>query len=159
VPLVFKTHQDSTERVDIVGAGVLFPEGKGGVVVTEAAKVLPELQEKNADGSLKLDSEGNAIPLTGGKLASAARDFADSRGFTTANLNEKEIDGLAAEAGTTPDPIPAAEAAKLDFQRVYGDGLETINDDPEVLVDSGPEDGAVEPPESTDTDNDNTKEN
>jgi hypothetical protein len=150
MPLVFKTHSDSTERTDIVGAGVLFPYAKGGVVVSEAANVLPELQEKNPDGSLKLDADGNAIPLTGSKLTAAAKEFADSRGFTTVNASERDIDTLAEEVGVAADPVDAIEAAKADYARTYGDGLETVNNDPEALVNPEPGDGVPIVPDTTD---------
>jgi hypothetical protein len=135
VPLLFKTADDDPNRVDIVGAGVLFPFGKGGVVVSNASDVLPELQEKADDGSLKLDDNGEPIPLTGAALTKAAKEFAEQRGFTTVNVPEDKIAGLPQDAGMPPDRPPMAECGHEDYVRMFGsDGLVPVNTDPEELV-------------------------
>lgn len=150
MPLVFKTHEDSPDRVDIVGAGSLFPFGKGGVPVADAAQVVSELQEKNPDGSLKYDDDGEPIPLTGAKLTSAAKSFADERGFTTVNVAEADATrpALAADAGTAPDPQPLVEAGREDYAYTYGDGLTTVNDDPEALVNPDEHAGVLVAPDT-----------
>lgn len=152
--LVFKTHPDSTDTVDVVGAGRLFPQGKGGIVVSDAALVLPELQEKDDEGVLKLDDDGNPIPLTGSALTAAAKRYAEDRGFTTVNLSEAKIETLAQEAGVPPDPIPLAEAGRLDYERAFGTGLTTVNDDPEELVDPPLGSGVPVAPTHTDSQED-----
>lgn len=150
--LVFKTYPDGAERIDIVGAGSLFPQGKSGVPVADAALVLPELQERNDDGSVKLDEDGQPIALTGSKLTAAAKAFADARGFTTVNVADADIPDLPLEAGVIPDRMPMAEAGHADYVAVYGeDGLTTVNDNPDAQVLSGsgvPTAGAPTAPET-----------
>lgn len=148
-PLVFKTPNDSPETVDLVGVGRLFPFGAGGIPIADAAEGMPELQEKDADGNLKLDDDGNPIPLTGAKLTAAAKEFADARGFTTVNVNERELATLAQDAGQPPDPPDAAEAARDDYARTYGDGLEAVNTDPNELVDPSPGAGVPVVPDTS----------
>lgn len=149
--LVFRTLPDATENVEIVGAGVVSAGGKGGVPVQDAAAVMTELQEKNPDGSLKLDDDGNAIPLTGSKLTAAAKAFANARGLTTDNVTEETLTALPQEAGATADRPPAAQVAAEEFARTFGDGLEPVNDDPEELVNPGPGAGVPVAPSTPDT--------
>lgn len=140
MPLVFKSASDSTDRTEIVGAGVLFPNGKGGIPVARAAETMSELQEKNPDGTLRYDDEGNPIPLSGSKLSAAAKAFAEDRGFEVVNLKEEQIDGLPQEAGMTPDRPPMDECAREDYARSVGE-LTPVNADPERLVNPQPGDG------------------
>jgi hypothetical protein len=118
--MVFKSQSDSSQAVELVGVGVLYPGGRGGVPVERAAEVMTELQEKNADGSLSLDEDGNPIPLTGSKLTAAAKAFAEARDLDVVNLNDDKIAGLPAEIGTPPDRPPAAESAMADYRHQFG---------------------------------------
>jgi hypothetical protein len=149
--MVFKSADDASDHTELVGVGTLFPGARGGIPVERAAEVMSELQEKNADGSLRLDENGNPIPLSGSKLTAAAKAFAELRGIQVANLNEDKIAALPAEVGQPPDRPPAAEAAKADFRAMYGEGdLPVFNNNADHNVQGQPpyttsEDPAIPP--------------
>lgn len=148
MPPVFRTIADDPERTDIVGAGTLFPFGKSGVVVEKAALAMPELQEKDEGGGLKLDEQGNPIPLTGADLQAAAEAFAADRGIRVDDVPEDQLDGLPQEAGLPPERPPLAELGHLDYVNTYGEeGLTPVNTDPTA---AGPSAGAIVPPKVPD---------
>src|SRR4051794_23626956 len=101
--MVFRSPKDSTENSELVGVGQLRAGGVGGIPVEQAAEVMQELQEANADGSLRLDDQGNPIPLSGSKLTAAAKAFAEARGFEIVNMNDDRIAALPQESGAPPD--------------------------------------------------------
>lgn len=117
---VFKTAKDSPHDVEILGAGTAFAHGKGGVPVEQASRRMTELNEKNDDGTLKLDDDGNPIPLTGSKLTAAAKKFAESRGLVVENVSEEKLADLPREAGAPADRPPAAEVSKQRYEEIYG---------------------------------------
>lgn len=155
--LVFKTDKDSPDNVEIVGAGVAFAGGKGGVPVEVAARIAPELQVLDESGNPEVDDDDNAIPLSGKKLEEAAKEFADARGLKVARVSdtgdspeEKLLNlqaKLAQDAGMPADRPPAAEVAEEEWVRTYG-GLEPVNDDPDAAVEGGPEQGAPDAADS-----------
>lgn len=127
---VFKTTSDHHSDVEIVGAGVAGAYGNGGVPVETAARTMPELQEKDAQGRLKLDENGAPIPLTGSKLTAAAKDWADRFPYLeVVSMNEEKARGLAAERGSLPelegDDVLAA--SREYYERSFGNMPEPIN--------------------------------
>ncbi len=108
MPKVFKTPKDSADPVEVVGVGVAGSYARGGVPVEEASQRMPELQG------------GGGVPLTGKALEEAAEAFAEARGLEVVNVKPKDIEGLPQEWGNPPDPIPAAEAAIAEHERVFG---------------------------------------
>ncbi len=98
MPLIFRTEKDAS-AVEIAGAGVAGPDGKGGVHVEAAAEVMPELQD-----------EGGR-PLSGAKLKSAAEDFAEARGLKVVSGSDAVVAGLAQEVGGPPETQDAREAS------------------------------------------------
>ena len=109
---MFKTLKGSPDAVHIVGVGVLGSYGRGGVTVAHAAETMPELQEQ--------DDEGNLVPLTGSKLVSAAKRFAEAQNLELVNLNEKEVDQLPLQLGSIPDRPPAHEVAEAEYNLAFG---------------------------------------
>lgn len=109
MPKVFKTPKDSADQVEVVGIGVAGSYGRGGIPVEEAAEKAAELQG------------GGGVPLTGKALEEASEAFAEARGLEVVNVKPKDMEGLAQEWGNPPDPIPAAEAAIEEHERVFGD--------------------------------------
>lgn len=147
MPLVFKTHEESPEAVDIAGVGVLGANGKGGVPIERAAQVMSELQEQEEDGTLRTRENPDTgldepIPLTGPKLREAARRVAEERGWDVVNLKEDEIASLPQEMGAPEDRPPLADVAAADYARYYG-GVEPVNDEPDSpeQVEGGPTEG------------------
>lgn len=109
--LVFKTTDDAAHPVEILGVGSLGPNGKGGVSVEQAALWMSELQEKDEVGRVVLDEHNMAKPLTGKKLADAAKELADARGWKTASIADEKVATLPLEWGGAPDRPPAHEVA------------------------------------------------
>lgn len=122
MPKVFKTAEDNPDQVEVVGVGVAGSYGRGGIPIEEASEKLHELQGPGG------------VPFTGKALEEAAAAFAEARGLEVVNVKPKDIEGLAQEWGNPPDPIPAAQAATEEYDRVYGD--------PEPEGDESPESGA-----------------
>lgn len=101
---VFKTKKDSATGAEIVGAGIMGPQGKGGVPVDRAvAAGLVEFHEKDDWGAVKLDNDGQPIPLSGKALNEAAKDFAEKHDFEVVNLSAQAIAELPQEIGALPD--------------------------------------------------------
>ncbi len=121
--LVFKTEESYPESVTFMGVGLVPGNGKGGILVDEAA-----------EGMTQLQSEGGA-PLSGKELKDAAQALADSvPGLTVANApKDATRASLALEAGLIPEPPPADVVARERYLRTYG------HLDPEVVKDSLPE--------------------
>jgi hypothetical protein len=121
VPKVFQSKEDSVDRTEIVGVGVLWPGGEGpGVTLESAAETMSELQDENGD------------PLKGTALTDAAKEFAEARNLRVVDQSEKKLDEARASLGLS-EPTPAVEAAEADYQRTYG-GLESRNTDGEVIA-------------------------
>jgi hypothetical protein len=118
---VFKTEEDALYPVHIVGAGSLGPEGKGGVPIEKAALGMTELQEKDEEGRVVLDDEGQPKPLSGNKLREAARELAEARGWRIVNMAEEKVAELPHEWGVPADRPPAAEVAAEAYERIYGE--------------------------------------
>ena len=119
---VFKTKKGHTSPVEIVGVGVLGPNGEGGAVLENAAASMSELQEKDEFGRLKFGEDGLPIPLTGAKLQAAGKEFAESRGLELVSYSDEKVQGLAAERGELPD-FPAeslAEAGQSIYAQMHG---------------------------------------
>jgi hypothetical protein len=147
--LIFKTPDDSPEPVELLGVGALPGGGQGGVPVEQAALRMQELQEHGEDDQVKLDEAGNEIPLTGKKLETAAREWAESVGLEVAEVSEKKWSVAQEKAGVTAERPPLDELSKQAYERTFG-GLEAVNTNPEELVLGGPtagEPSTPEPPE------------
>lgn len=108
MPKVFKTPEESTEHVELVGVGVAGSGARGGILVEDAAVKVPELQN------------GGGIPLTGRELDEAAETFAEARGLEVVNVRAKDVETLPQEWGNAPEPIPAGQAATEEYQRIFG---------------------------------------
>ena len=67
--MFFRTPKDAAYDVDIVNVGYCSPHGEKGVSVEHAAQLMHELQ----------DDDGK--PLTGKKLETAAKEWADEHGL------------------------------------------------------------------------------
>ena len=107
---VFKTPEDFDGSVELVGAGVAGPNGKGGIVVEEAAQIMGELQ--NEDGEA----------LKGKALTEAAKDYAEGReDLVVVSLSDQKVEQLGEEMGSAPDRPPAAEVAEQEYKDTYGD--------------------------------------
>jgi hypothetical protein len=149
MPQVLRTNEDG-EAVDILGVGVLAAGGRGGIPVAEAAKHMPELQERTATGAVAKDDDGNPKPLKGSALTAAAQRLAEDRGWVVENVKEDKLEGLRAELpGYTPsrpslEELSAAESAR--YQVV------PVNDDPELLLEGSDATGAPSPPAELDDD-------
>jgi hypothetical protein len=79
----------SAFKSKIAAVGLVPADGAGGIALERAAVVMSELQDKNGK------------PLTGDKLDSAARTWADKVGLTVAKVAEDNI--------TTGPVVPAPE--------------------------------------------------
>ncbi len=130
---VFKTNEDAIHSVEILGVGLLGAGGKGGVPVEQAATFMSELQEKDKDGVVVLDEDGNPKPLTGQKLKDAAKEFADARGLRVVSLSDEKVEGLAQEMGGFPDRPPAHVVAAEAYQKIYG-GVAAAEESVDVTV-------------------------
>lgn len=113
---VFRTHEDAEQPTEIVGVGTLGAGGQGGVPVEQAAQHMTELQEKDKQGRLVTDEYGRGKPLTGKKLADAAREVAKQRGWRVSSVADDKLATLAEEAGSTPDRPPAEEVARQAYE-------------------------------------------
>lgn len=140
MPFVFKTKEDSTSDVEIVGAGVAFADGKGGIPVERAAHVMTELQVKDSEtGALELDDSGQAQPLTGKKLEQAAREYADARGdLRVLKLTENQVAKLPQEAGVAADRPPAREVAEQEYRDAFPEDTPDLEADAEVTDEQPP---------------------
>lgn len=127
--MVLKTREGSTEGVAIAGVGYLPPDAKGGVLVSDASRVMSEFQEHDDDGAVALDDDGNPVALTGSKLTAAAKKWAEDHDLQAVNVADATADSLAADAGMPVDPQTAQEVGVQIGEYLYGD-LETVNDDP-----------------------------
>lgn len=131
MPKVFQTEDDSVDRVEIVGAGVLHPGASGpGILVEDAARVLVELQ----------DDKGK--PLTGANLTTAARDFAEARGVRVVDMADAKRASAVEALGLPADRPPASEVAEEEYERTFA-GLEPVNDDPEKVTRGGSDTGVT----------------
>lgn len=120
--LVFKTQEDSTDDVEIVGVGVVGGAAVGGVTVADAAARLPELQKVDARGEPVLDEDGAVQPLTGSALTAAAKRFAETHNLEVVNLKEAKVAGLPQERGMVPDRPDAVAVAEAEYEFTYGGG-------------------------------------
>lgn len=91
-PLVFRTDPDSYGDVEIAGVGRLAGAGRGGIPVQRAAESRRMAELLGDDGE----------PLTGSKLTSAAKAFADARGLVVENVKDLDEEALVVEAGGFP---------------------------------------------------------
>lgn len=115
--LVIQTKKDDPNAFELAGAGVAGANGKGGIVVESAAQVAADLQEKNADGSLKVDGDGHGVPLKGNALAAAAKKFAKARGVEVNDVSDKAIANFGTDLGGAPDRPAAEKVSKELFER------------------------------------------
>lgn len=121
MPLVFKTEEEYPATVQFVGVGVAPANGKGGVLVEEAAKAMTQLQSIGG------------VPLEGKELLDAAQRLANSvDGLTVADEKKVDLRAMAREAGalTVTDP-PADQVARERYLRTYG------HLDPELRIPDG----------------------
>lgn len=132
-PLVFQTKKDGGESFELAGAGVAGANGKGGIPVERAAQVVSQLQEKKADGSLKLDKSGQPVPLKGNALNGAAKALAKDAGVEVNDVSEKAIAKFPEDLGAAPDRPPLEQVSK-DIYAKQTAGLEVVNDNPDELV-------------------------
>lgn len=116
MPYVLKTEKGSGRRHVVVGVGVVGEHGKGGIPIERAAERMPELQEKNPDGSLVTPRK----PLRGEKLLAAARAWAKTRDLILVDLSEDEIEVLDQELGRPAPPPPARDVALGIAKRARG---------------------------------------
>ena len=130
---VIRTDKNSAHDVEILGVGLLGAGGKGGISVEHAALRMSELQETDAEGRLKLDKDGNPIPLSGAKLTAAAKKYAEDHNLAFENINEEKLSSLAEELGAPPNRPPAHEVARAAYQENFG-GKEQPADEAEVRV-------------------------
>lgn len=115
---VFRSHEDAEDSIEIVGVGTLGARGQGGVPVEQAALNMTELQEKDKQGRLVTDEYGRGKPLTGKKLADAAREVAKQRGWRVTQVADEKLATLAQEAGAAPDRPPAVEVARQAYENL-----------------------------------------
>jgi hypothetical protein len=135
VAQVFKTKKDATHDVELLGVGLLGAGGKGGAEIEAASQTMSELQEQDEQGRLVLDDDGNPTPLTGAKLTSAAKKFAEERDLEVVSVADDKVAELPQEMGVKPDRPPAAEIAAENYAQVY-EGLEPEYQDPEANLES-----------------------
>lgn len=124
MPLVLQTRTDDQRTFELAGAGVAGPKGKGGIVVEDVVEAVREFQNDKGE------------PLKGKALADAARKLAKDRGVEVNEVSAQKIAKFPAELGSAPDRPPLAEVSKQEFDRVFGGGLEPVNDNPEEMVSS-----------------------
>lgn len=107
--LVFKTPEDSADRVEINGVGVAPAFGVGGIALSHASERMHELQD------------GDGKPLKGNALKAAAERWGEPRGLIVVNLKDSEIAGLKYEAGEAPDRPPAEQVAVDEYNAMFGE--------------------------------------
>ena len=145
--LVFKTPEDHPETVELLGIGVLGPYGEGGVPVEVAAeRGMVELVHRGDDGNPVLDDDDNTKPLKGKQLEAAAKEYADGKPIVVASVADSKatVEALAKERGVAADRPPALEVAEEEARRSLG--VEPANDDPDEVVEGGPDQGQPSPP-------------
>jgi hypothetical protein len=95
---------------EIAGVRRLPGDGKGGVLLEDAATSMAELQ----------DGDGN--PLTGKALVEAAEKFAETRGLRVESISNAKAEKLPQLMGAAADRPPAAQVAEEAHEALYGDG-------------------------------------
>ena len=115
---------------DIAGVRTLPADGKGGILLTEAAQSMAELQDENGK------------PLTGQALVKAAENFAEARDLRVSAVSEAKAAKLPELNGATADRPPAVEVAQEAHAALYGDG--ESDDEPDTA-----QPAEAQPPEQT----------
>lgn len=136
MPKVWRTPKDSINDVEISAVGLAGAGARGGIVISDAALVMPELQQRDDDGNVVTNKDGTPKVLTGSALTKAAEDFAKARGLEVVDASDTAIAKFANELGSAPAPEPAGQKAEEDYQRTYG-GLDPVNDNPEAVAEGG----------------------
>lgn len=108
---VFRTESDFPEQIQILGVGLLLPNGQNAIDVEHAATRMSELSKKDKDGKLLVDEQGAWKPLSGKELTSAAKAWADRiNGVEVVSLKESEMRGMGVRQDFGPeDTLAAAE--------------------------------------------------
>ena len=108
---VFRTESDFPEQIQILGVGLLLPNGQNAVDVEFASTRMSELSKKDKDGKLIVDDQGGWKPLTGKELTAAAKAWADRiPGVEVATLKEAELRSMGVRTDFGPeDTLAAAE--------------------------------------------------
>jgi hypothetical protein len=132
MPPVLRTKKDQAQ-VTIAGVGRLPANGVGGVLLTDAAEALSELQ----------DSDGK--PLEGSALKKAAEAFAEARGYEVAQVSDAKVDKLPELAGATPDRPPLVEVAQDDPFAAFASTAEGDPPAPADPTDTPAEAGTAQP--------------
>jgi len=118
---VMRTPSDHDLSVELVGAGVAGPNGKGGILLSRAAENVTSFQKQDKNGALVLDDEGNPIPLEGKALDTAAKDFVEGRDdLVLSSVSEEKSLTLNEEWGGAPERPPAQQIAEEDYERTFG---------------------------------------
>ncbi len=142
----FRTKTNATDRVEIAGVGLLEPEGKGFIRLDHAAQTMPELQERDENGDVKLDDDGNPTALEGKELKDAAREFADTHDLRVVKVDDNlgPADS-AVEVGAAAAPEDAREKSIREYEETYA-GLEHVNESPEEMTEATGDAGQPAPP-------------
>lgn len=136
MPQAFRMKKGA-ESIEIAGVGVLDADAGNSISLEEAALTMAELQEQNADGSLKLDKHNNPKPLTGAELTKAAREWADAHdGIEVVQVSKEDL----AESDIDSDDL--LEKSKRRWEETYKH-LKPVNDNPEEMTLSGADAAAI----------------
>lgn len=113
---VFRTESDFPEQIQILGVGLLLPNGKNAISVEAASARMSELSKKDKDGKLVVDEQGAWTPLKGKELTAAAKAWAERiPGIELVTLKESEVAKMRGMGEmrvdfTAEDTLAAAEA-------------------------------------------------
>lgn len=132
MPQVFKTKKGG-EAIGIAGVGGLAADGGSVLSIEEAAKTMPELQERDKRGRVVLDKDGKAKPLSGTALTKAAKEWADKYNVDVTTAKDEEIYDSGEEL---------RQLSIRRWEQTYKN-LEPVNNDPDELATSGADPAAI----------------
>jgi hypothetical protein len=132
MPLIFRTAQDHP-AVTISGVGRLPANGVGGLLVSDAAERMRELQDEAGE------------PLSGSALKAAGRRFAEGRpGIELGDVSDAKVEKLPELNGAPAQRPPLAEVAQASPRAKFAS---TSSEEPNTAV-VDPTDPAADEPQA-----------